>query len=170
MNVNIDELAYPDTLLIKGEMYKAKRDINKSSLLVPYTEAPDIAIGEIVTQVIGRTEVNLKVMDLSFIPNGSLNIGTPHPNLMTAKVENMTSDLHRKPESSSTYNIGSFTAQQVQLGNNNNLHVTITLENLVKEIAKSNDAEAKSFAKKLLENSTVASIIGAGASALLGLI
>ncbi len=69
-----------------------------------------------------------------------------------------------------TFNIGSISSQQVQVGNNNNQIVNITIQQLVEEIAKSADPEAKSLLKKLLENSTVGSLIGAGASALLGLL
>ncbi|MCV5916827.1 hypothetical protein OFN60_25700, partial [Escherichia coli] len=40
----------------------------------------------------------------------------------------------------------------------------------VEEVAKSNDPEAKSLLKQLLENSTVGSVIGAGASALISML
>lgn len=170
MRIDFDNMSYPDTVTIKDTDYKSKRDINKSILLIPCTTLPDLSIGDVVVQKNGNAEVDLKVIDMSFVPGGTLLIGTSHPNLITAKIENMTSDKHKKPESVSAINIGSLNAQQVQVGNNNSLNVTITLERLVKEIAQTGDPDAKSFMRKLLENSSVAGIIGAGASALLGLL
>ncbi|WP_220034763.1 hypothetical protein, partial [Klebsiella pneumoniae] len=51
--------------------------------------------------------------------------------------------------------------QRVSLGRN---------DLLIRTFPKSGDPQAKSMLKQLLENSTVASIVGAGASALLGLL
>ena len=48
--------------------------------------------------------------------------------------------------------------------------VNISITELVEKVANSGDPQAKSMLKQLLENSTVASIVGAGASALLGLL
>lgn len=64
-------------------------------------------------------------------------------------------------------NIGSIKSQQVQVGDGNTQNVTISLNELVKAVAKSEDEEAKSTLKKLLSNSTVGSLIGAGVSVLL---
>ncbi|MGP0744699.1 hypothetical protein ACAG08_22410, partial [Escherichia coli] len=50
------------------------------------------------------------------------------------------------------------------------LLVNISITELVEKVANSGDPQAKSMLKQLLENSTVASIVGAGASALLGLL
>lgn len=48
--------------------------------------------------------------------------------------------------------------------------VNISITELVEKVAKSGDVQAKSALKQLLENSTVASIVGAGASSLLGML
>jgi sRNA-binding carbon storage regulator CsrA len=69
---------------------------------------------------------------------------------------------------SNQINIGSIHSQQVQVGDGNTQNVTITLTELVEAVAKSEDEEAKSVLEKLLNNSTVGSLIGAGASILLG--
>lgn len=66
-----------------------------------------------------------------------------------------------------TYNIDS---KNVQIGDHNTQNVTINVQKLVEAIAESNDHEAKSMLKSLLENSTVASVIGAGVSSLISLI
>ncbi|BCA39826.1 hypothetical protein GKAS_03720 [Kluyvera ascorbata ATCC 33433] len=59
---------------------------------------------------------------------------------------------------------------QIQIGDNNNQLMQISVHEFVEKIAKSGDQEAKSLLAKVLENSTVASVIGAGASALFSLL
>ena len=85
-------------------------------------------------------------------------------------MENLTAQPHTTNTQSSTFNIGSITGEQVQVGNNNSQAVNISVQNLVEAVAESGDQEAKSALRKLLENSTEASIVGAGAAALLGLL
>jgi hypothetical protein len=58
----------------------------------------------------------------------------------------------------------------VQAGNGYTQIVNITLKELAEKIAVSDDEEAKNLFIKLLENPFVASITGAGATALLTLI
>ncbi|WP_299668206.1 hypothetical protein [uncultured Psychromonas sp.] len=67
-------------------------------------------------------------------------------------------------------NIGSITSDKVQVGNNNSQVTNIHFQEIVEKVAASNDPEAKSILKSLLENSTVGSLLGAGASALIGLL
>ncbi|HBQ6873296.1 TPA: hypothetical protein L8O67_005219, partial [Klebsiella pneumoniae] len=76
----------------------------------------------------------------------------------------------RTAKSMNTFNIGSVSGEQVQIGESNHMLVNISITELVEKVAKSGDPQAKSMLKQLLENSTVASIVGAGASALLGLL
>ncbi|HGS4883505.1 TPA: hypothetical protein ACMDSJ_004609 [Vibrio parahaemolyticus] len=67
-------------------------------------------------------------------------------------------------------NIGSINSKQVQVGNHNSQVTNINVQELVEKVAQSNDEEAKSILKSLLENSTVASVVGAGLSGLIGLL
>lgn len=67
-------------------------------------------------------------------------------------------------------NIHSITSGNVQVGNNNSQITNINIQEIVEKVAASNDPEAKSILKSLLENSTVGSLLGAGASALIGLL
>ena len=69
-----------------------------------------------------------------------------------------------------TYNFGSVSAEQMQVGNNNSQHVIINMQQLVEKVAQSNDEEAKGLLKKLLDNSTVASVVGASVSSLISLL
>lgn len=67
-------------------------------------------------------------------------------------------------------NIGSITSEQVQVGNHNSQVTNINVQELVEKVAQSNDEEAKSILKSLLENNTVASVVGAGLAGLIGLL
>ncbi len=166
--MDFEAMAYPEVITINGTEYKACR--NKNSVLVPYTDEPDIGIGDIITQRAGLRQITLKVLDASFLPGGTLNVGTHHNNILTLEVENMTANEHKIDKQSSVVNIGSINGTQVQIGNNNSQITNITVQELIEKIASSDDKEAKSMLKKLLENSTVASLIGAGASALFTLL
>lgn len=158
---------YPDTIFIKEQKHQAWRNMNKGVVFVPYTSAPDIGIGDNIMQKLGQREIFLQVIDLVFEKNITHKIGTEHPNLVVLKVENMTSKEYKAPKQSSTINIGSVTGEQIQVGNKNSQVVNISIQQLVEELAKSSDPEAKNLLKKLLENSTVGSLVGAGASALI---
>jgi hypothetical protein len=168
--MDFDAMAYPEIIIIAGAEYKARRDMSKGQVAIPYTEEPDIGIGDVIIQKSGSREIELKVLDVSFLRGGSLNVGTEHPHMLTLKVENTTANIHKPRSGSSTFNIGSISSQAVQVGNHNYQTINISIQQLVEEIAKSSDPEAKTLLRKLLENSTVGSLIGAGASALIGLL
>lgn len=169
--MDFDAMAYPEKFTIAGIEYKGRRNSTEKKVLIPYTEEPDITIGDEITQKLGKGEISLKVLDMSFLPGGTLNVGTKHQHMLTLKVENLTANEHKpKPSSQNTFNIGSVSGSQVQIGESNHMLVNISITELVDKVAKSGDPQAKSMLKQLLENSTVASIVGAGASALLGLL
>ncbi|EGU31029.1 hypothetical protein VIBRN418_12452 [Vibrio sp. N418] len=67
-------------------------------------------------------------------------------------------------------NIGTINSEQVQVGNHNSQITNINVQELVEKVAQSNDEKAKSILKSLLENSTVASVVGAGLSGLIELL
>lgn len=66
--------------------------------------------------------------------------------------------------------IGNISGSTFQVGNGNSLSVHVSVQELVEKVAKSDDSEAKSKLKELLNNGTVAGLIGAGATALLALL
>jgi hypothetical protein len=66
--------------------------------------------------------------------------------------------------------IGSVPAQQVQIGDHSAQTIALTLADVVRKVASGNDQEAKSLLKRLLENNTVAAVVGAGTTALIGLL
>jgi hypothetical protein len=164
------KLAYPEVITIAGVEYKAQRNISEEQVLIPYTEEPDVGIGDVIAQKSGKREIFLKVIDLSFVEGGSLNVGTKHPHMLTLKVQNTTAQPHLPQSNSSTFNIGSVSGNNVQVGNGNSLSVNITLKELTENIAKSGNEEAKSKLKEFLSNNTVASVIGAGVAGLIALL
>ncbi|MDI9094226.1 hypothetical protein [Providencia rettgeri] len=166
--MDFDALAYPDIIIIDGIEYKACK--KNSSLSIPYTDEPDVGIGDVITQKSGKRDVELKVLDASFTPGATLEIGTDHPHMLTLTVENLTANQHKSKDSSSVVNIGNISGHQVQVGNNNSQTTNISIQELVEKIAKSDDTEAKNALVKFLENSTVASVIGAGVSGLISLL
>lgn len=70
----------------------------------------------------------------------------------------------------SQINIGSISSNHLQVGNNNTQITNMNVQELVEKVAQSNDPEAKSKLMALLQNNTVASVLGAGVSGLLGLL
>ncbi|KZN13608.1 hypothetical protein [Marinomonas sp. TW1] len=168
--MDFDKLAYPEKFTISGVEYKGQRNLSQGKALVPYTDEPDVGIGDVITQKSGKREIHLKVVDVSFLEDGTLGVGTTHPHMLTMKVENITAQPHVTKHGDSTFNIGSISGENVQVGNSNTLTTNVTIQELAEKIAKSDDSEAKSKLKALLQNSTVGSLIGAGASALIGML
>ncbi|CAI1727739.1 hypothetical protein [Serratia marcescens] len=170
MNFDFDQMAYPDTFYFSGKEFKGSRNNKSKEIDIPYTDEPDLNIGDIVTQKVGSRDIHFKVIDLSITENGTLNVGANHPHIMTLVVENLTENAHSTKKSTNTFNISSVSGTQVQIGENNSQVTNISLEQLVEKISSSEDLEAKTIIRKLLENSTVASILGAGSAALFGLL
>jgi hypothetical protein len=158
---------FPDSITISGHEYDCQR--SKNQILVPYTDEPNVGIGDVVTEKSGSRNIEFKVLDTKFRKNGTLGIGI-HPHVVELTVENMTASAHKPSAQTNTINIGSIAGEQVQVGNNNSQTVNISVQSLIDEIAKSGDSGAKDLLKNLLENATVASILGAGASALIGML
>ncbi|MFJ5367522.1 hypothetical protein ACIPR9_20815 [Pectobacterium punjabense] len=168
--MNFDQMAYPDIFIIEGVEYKGRRDSTKKQVSIPYTEEPNVTIGDEIVQKLGKTSIALKILDISFLPGGSLKVGTKHPNMLTLTIDNLTSNAHKPKSSQNTFNIASVSGSQVQIGENNHLIVNVNITELAEKISQSGDPQAKSLLKDLLNNSTVASIVGAGASALLAML
>ncbi|MFK8402412.1 hypothetical protein M2D07_028155 [Pseudomonas sp. BGr12] len=159
---------YPGIILIKGSSHNCSRDISKKTIYIPFTQTIDVKIGDIVEVKSGESRIQLRVLDLCTYD--SQYISTDHANILELHVDNLTATKYLPPGATQMINIGNLTGQQVQVGNNNSQVVNITLEQLTREIAKSDDAEAKGVLRKMLENPTVSSVIGAGVSGLIGLL
>lgn len=167
--MDFDELAYPDDFEIGGIVYKGQRDRRKGEVLIPYSVPPSVKIGDTIVQKNGPNLYQLFVTDADYLNDSTLEIGTKHAHMLTLTVQNLASEAV-KPKAAPTFQIGTLSAQQVQIGDGNTQTITISLAEVVKHVAASPDHEAKGLLKKLLENSTVAAVVGAGATAVLGLL
>ncbi len=168
--MDFEKLAYPEKLTIAGAEYNGQRNMSTGKVLVPYTDEPDVGIGDVITQKSGKRAIHLKVIDASFLEGGTLGVGSKHPHMLTLKVENTTAQPHVTKHGDSTFNIGSINGENIQVGNSNTLTTNVTIQELAEKISKSDDPDAKSKLKEFLQNSTVGSLIGAGASALIGML
>ncbi|KPF94659.1 hypothetical protein IP87_18495 [beta proteobacterium AAP121] len=167
--MDFDEMAYPDDFMLGSTSLKGSRNRQTGEVQIPYTEAPVVRVGDVIVQRNGPNEHRLEVTDVDYQLHSSLEIGTPHPHILALTVRNLAAKA-LEPKSAPSLHIGSLSAQQVQIGDNNNQSLTISLAEVVKQVASTNDAEAKGLMRKVLENSTVAAVVGAGVSALLGLL
>src|SRR5690606_42137906 len=112
----------------------------------------------------------LDVIDSAVQRDDSLKHGAKHPLLLTLLVDSSTSQAYVSQMKSSTFNIGTVSGSNVQVGDSNVMSVNISIHELVEKISKSGDESAKSKLKEFLNNGTVASILGAGVSALLAIL
>ncbi|WP_457356267.1 hypothetical protein [Roseateles sp. P5_D6] len=168
--MDFDEMAYADTFEINGVSFKGSRDRHKKEVSIPYTDAPTVRIGDVIVQQAGANRIELKVLDVEFLAGGSLEIGTHHPHILNLSVENLTSAAHRTAPAPSAIHIGSMSGHQVQVGSHNSQVVTVSLAEVVKQVAAANDPQAKGLMRQLLENNTVAALLGAGAAGLIAML
>jgi len=166
--MDFDKLAYPETITIEGIEYKGKRNMSKGQVLIPYTDAPYVGIGDVIAQKTDKKDIHLKVTHASFIEGGSLGVGTDHPHMLTLKVANTTAQPPISKTQPSTTNVSSASGEQTQDSPNKPQIKTISMQDFVKQVAKSGDEATKSTSKPLVQNSRVDSATGPGASALSG--
>jgi hypothetical protein len=160
-----EETFFPDTFVIGETEYKGQRMIDEGKVLIPCTGEPLFRMGDVIHQKSGRGPVELRVIDSQFRKGGSLDISR-HPDMLTLHVENATAAQY-KSQQGGAINIGSVSGQVVSVGSGNAQTVNITLQELVQQVAKSGDADAKSLLAKFFSNPTVSSILGAGSAALI---
>ncbi len=113
--MDFDKLTYPETITIDGIAYKGKRNMSKGQVLIPYTDAPNVGIGDVIAQKTDKKDIHLKVTDASFIEGGSLGVGTDHPHMLTLKVANTTAQPPVSKKQPSTINVGSVSGEQTQV-------------------------------------------------------
>ncbi len=155
--------------LIKADGSKTVKGIKASvQEKMTFIERSDILIesGDLLRRRASNGSVsNYKVIDPGFheaFHGIAAHYQIKHQNLSIQEAEKMVQSI--------TYNFGSISAEQMQVGNDNTINVTINVQQLVEKVAASNDEEAKSKLRSLLENNTVASLLGASVSGLIGLL
>lgn len=162
--MDFEAIAYPDTFEINGEVHKGSRSPKDLRVLIPYTVEPVVNFGDVIVQKLGSaSRAELKVIDMKFMPNGTMLIGTKHPHLLTLTVENMTSNAHKSP-AAPTISIGS-NSGNVQIGSHNQQITNISLQEVVQKVAEQGDPQTKGLLRVILENPTVSTLVGVAATA-----
>jgi hypothetical protein len=105
--MDFEKMTYPESIIIKGTAHKGKRNMHKGQVLIPYTRAPDVGVGDVIAQKAGHKKILLKVTDAAFLDGGSLGVGTEHPHLLVLKVVNTTAPAQTPAKQSSKTSVGS---------------------------------------------------------------
>ena len=159
---------FPDTFLIGDVEYKGQRGPGKKEAIIPCTGVPEVKAGDVIRQKSGRGYSELRVLDVHF-REGDARGSSGHQDMLTLTVENLTASQLVSPRAGAV-NIGAITAGAVMVGDGNVQNVTVTLQELVQQIAKNGDADAKGLLARLLNNASVGGIVGAGVNVLLELL
>lgn len=153
--------AWPDRVTIDGTVFKARVDASDGLVSLPCPSEPQVSVGDVITQTVGRRETSLEVLEVDFQPNGSLGIGTIHRHLLVLTVEPTTSQAHTQQPGASapvarvpSPKVAPRPAVQAAPPS------TLRLAELVERVSRSGDAEAKSMLLALLDNAAVSAIVG----------
>jgi len=156
--------AWPDRVTIDGMVYKARVDAGDGLVSLPCPSEPQVSVGDVITQTVGRREASLEVLEVDFQPNGSLGIGTVHRHLLVLTVEPTTSQAHTQPPGASAAKVPPPAARPPKASPVASTQAapasTLKLAELVDRVSRSSDAEAKAMLLALLENASVSAIVG----------
>jgi hypothetical protein len=156
--------AWPDRVTIDGMVYKARVDAGDGLVSLPCPSEPQVSVGDVITQTVGRREASLEVLEVDFQPNGSLGIGTVHRHLLVLTVEPTTSQAHTQPPGASAAKAPPPAARPPKASPVASTQAapasTLKLAELVDRVSRSSDAEAKAMLLTLLDNASVSAIVG----------
>jgi len=155
--------AWPDRVTIDGAVFKARVDAGDGLVSLPCASEPQVSVGDVITQTVGRRENSLEVLEVDFQPNGSLGIGTVHRHLLVLTVEPTTSQAHtQQPGAAATAPTAKVVprraapapvAQAAPVS-------TLKLAELVERVSRGSDSDAKAMLVALLDNPSVSAIVG----------
>lgn len=154
--------AWPDRVTIDGTVFKARVDAGDGLVSLPCASEPQVSVGDVITQTVGRRETSLEVLEVDFQPNGSLGIGTIHRHLLVLTVEPTTSQAHTQQPGANTTPAPIARARPaapvsaVQAAPAS----TLKLAELVERLSRGSDVEAKTMLVALLDNASVSAIVG----------
>ena len=156
--------AWPDRVTIDGTVFKARVDAGDGLVSLPCASEPQVSVGDVITQTVGRRESSLEVLEVDFQPNGSLGIGTIHRHLLVLTVEPTTSQAHTQPPGASAAKAPPPAARPPKASPVASTQAapasTLKLAELVDRVSRSNDTEAKAMLLALLDNALVSAIVG----------
>lgn len=157
--------AWPDRVTIDGVVFKARVDAGDGLVSLPCASEPQVSVGDVITQTVGRRENSFEVLEVDFQPNGSLGIGTVHRHLLVLTVEPTTSQAHTQQPGAGAAAPGpvgkvvprrAAPAPVAQAAPPSSLK----LAELVERVSRGSDGEAKAMLVALLDNASVSAIVG----------
>lgn len=153
--------AWPDRVTIDGTVFKARVDAGDGLVSLPCASEPQVSVGDVITQTVGRRETSLEVLEVDFRPNGSLGIGTVHRHLLVLSVEPTTSQAHTQQPGASAP-VARVPPPKAAPGPSAQAAPasTLKLAELVERVSRSSDGEAKALLVALLDNASVSTIVG----------
>ena len=155
-----DKLTYPELIIIDGTEYNGKRNRSKGQILIPYTAAPNVGIGDVIIRKADKKDVFLKVTGTSFIEDGSFGIGTDHPHLLALKVANTSAQPRPSKKQTSTVKVSSAPGEQMPASQKRSKIKTISMQHFMKHVAKNLGKESTATEKPPAQNAAADSVSG----------
>ena len=150
-----DKLTYPEVIIIGGVEHNGKRNMSKGQILIPYTDAPNVSVGDVIVQKSEKMDNYFKVTEISFVEDGSFGIGTDHPHLLTLKVANTSIQPQASKKASSTAEVISAAGDQNLYSQKRTKIKTISLQHFMKHVVKNWGEEPKSTEKPITQDASV---------------
>ena len=150
--MKIDKLTYPEIISINGIEYSGKRNMSKGQILIPYTDAPNVGVGDLVVKKTDKRDVYFKVTGTSFIEDGSFGVGTDHPHLLALKVVNTSAQPQASKKPTSTTEVSAAPGEQIPDSQKRTKIKTISMHDFMKHIAKNWGEESTAAEKPLAQD------------------
>jgi len=161
-----DKLTYPEIVIIDGIEHNGKRNMSKGQILIPYTAAPKVCVGDIIVEKSDKKDTYLEVTNTSFIEGGSFGVGTDHPHLLTLKVVNTSTQLQAAKKTPSSAGVRSAPGEQ-HIDNQKRTKIkTISMQHFMKHVVKNWSEEPTATEKHLAQDAPADSATGDETSAL----
>ncbi len=150
-----NKLTYPEIIIIGGIEHSGKRNMSKGQILIPYTDAPNVCVGDVVVKKSDKKDTYLKVTGISFIEDGSFGIGTDHPHLLALKVANTSTQPQALKNTSSTAEVSSVPGEENIDSQKRTKIKTISMQHFMKHVVKNWGEEPTSTEKPLVQDASV---------------
>ena len=150
-----DKLTYPEIIIIDGIEHNGKRNMSEGQVLIPYTDTPNVCVGDVIVKKSDKRDTYLKVTGTSFIEYGSFGVGTDHPHLLALKVANTSAQPQALKNASSTAGVSTTFGEQ-NLGSPKKTKIkTISMQHFKKHVVKNWGDEPASTKNPLAQDAPV---------------
>ncbi len=166
VKMKTDKSTYPEIIVIDGIEYRGKRNMSKGQVLIPYTDAPNVGVGDVIVNKTGKKDAYLKVTSASFIEDGSFGVGTDHPHLLGLKVVNTSGQPQASKKPATAAEVGPAPGEQLPDSQKRTKIKTISMQHFMRHIAKNWDEESTTTEKPLAQDAPANSATSAERSAL----